>query len=177
MDCARLDRVLFVPSATPPHREPAVASAQQRLEMCRLAINGEPGFEVSDVEIRRDDVSYTVDTLRELNKLYPNDKLFLILGWDAAKLFSTWHEPGEIRRLTSVIVVTRPASGPLTGLGAAGLGGPSDFVCEGSTPDISGSELRRDIALGKPVGDCLPSAVERYIAEHQLYRDNRQVGC
>ena len=99
IDCARLDRVIFIPSGMPPHRHEAAANADQRLEMCRLAIDGNKKFEVSDVEVKRGGVSYTVDTLRELKSRYPNDELFLILGWDAAKLFSSWNEPNEIRRL------------------------------------------------------------------------------
>ena len=92
MDCADLDRVIFIPAAVPPHRPATAADASDRLEMTRLAIGGEKRFDVSDVEIRRAGVSYTVDTLRELHRLYPKDELFLILGWDAAKLFSTWRE-------------------------------------------------------------------------------------
>jgi len=169
MDCAHLDRVLFVPSATPPHRAPAVAEAEQRVEMTRLAIAGEPRFEVSDNEVRRGAVSYTVDTLRELHKMHPDDDLFLILGWDAAKLLPSWREPEEVRRLASILIVTRPGSGkPKTS---------SDMVCERPTPDISGSALRRAIAKGEPLGDRVPKRVARYIAENGLYGDNRQVGC
>lgn len=173
MECADLDRVIFIPSATPPHRGPAEAGADQRLEMTRLAVAGEPGFEVSDLEVHRGGSSYTVDTLRELQAAHPGDRLFLILGWDAAQLFHTWREPAEIRRLASTIVVARPGSGSLTGdaLAAAGLG-EGDSVCERETPDISASELRESFARGEPVGDCVPPAVERYIAEHGLYRDN-----
>ncbi|HVH64310.1 MAG TPA: nicotinate-nucleotide adenylyltransferase [Candidatus Dormibacteraeota bacterium] len=179
MECAGLDRVLFIPSATPPHREPALATPDQRLDMTRLAISVEPRFEVSDIEVKRGGRSYTVDTLRGLRDLYPHDKLYLILGWDAAKLFESWREPDEIRRLASVIVVTRPGSGPLTeiGLEAAGLEAPSDTVCEGETPDISASELRGAIAGGERVSNWLPDPVRQYIAEHGLYGDNRQVGC
>lgn len=175
MECAGLDRVLLIPSATPPHREPAVATPEQRLEMTRLASSGEPRFEASDIEVRRGNRSYTVDTLRGLHDLYPVDRLYLILGWDAAKLFHSWREPDEIRRLASVIVVTRPGSGPLTemGLEAAGLESPADMVCEGETPDISASELRGAIAGGEPVSNWLPEPVQRYIADHGLYRDNR----
>ncbi|HYU64194.1 MAG TPA: nicotinate-nucleotide adenylyltransferase [Verrucomicrobiae bacterium] len=168
IDCARLDRVIFIPSGMPPHRHEAAANADQRLEMCRLAIDGNKKFEVSDVEVKRGGVSYTVDTLRELKSRYPNDELFLILGWDAAKLFSSWNEPNEIRRLASMVVVTRPGTGPLTGT--------SDIVCERPTPDISGSALRRAIASGNRVTTLLPEAVAAYIARHGLYGDNRHVG-
>lgn len=170
MDCARLDRVLFVPAGTPPHRGPAVASAEQRLEMCRLAIDEEKGFEVSDVEMRRSGRSYTADTLRELSRERPGDQLFLVLGWDAARLFSTWHEPEAVRRLATVVVVSRPgsASPDAAALVAAGLDPAKTVLCVRPTPDISGSTLRRAIANGEDVRD-LPAAVERYIAKNRLY--------
>lgn len=178
LECERLDRVMFMPSGVPPHRGRAVAGASDRLEMCRRAIAGEPRFEVSDLEVRRGGASYTVDTLRELAPQHRGDELYLILGWDAAKLFATWHEPAEVRSLASVIVVTRPGSGPPTEaeLEEAGLG-RSASLCEHETPDISASELREQIARGEDVGDCLPPAVERYIAERGLYGDNPGIGC
>jgi nicotinate-nucleotide adenylyltransferase len=165
MDCADLDRVLFIPTGVPPHRSPAVAGADDRLEMSRLATAGDSRFEVSDRELRRTGASYTVDTLRELRELYPDDELFLILGWDAAKLLPSWHEPEEVRRLASIVIVTRPGSGKPSGA--------TDMVCERPTPDISGSVLRRAIARGENVSDRLPEAVADYIAKHALYGDNR----
>jgi len=174
MECARLDRVLFIPSATPPHRGPAEADATHRLEMSRLAIGDEKRFEVSDVEVRRGGKSFTSDTVRELKRQHPADELFLILGWDAARLFSTWHEPEGIRTEASVVVIGRPGTqAPAAAdLRAAGLDPDRTVLCLGGTPDISGSELRESLARGEPVGDCLPPAVERYIAEHGLYGDS-----
>lgn len=178
MDCAHLDRVLFIPSATPPHRGPAEADSTQRLEMSRLAVGDEKRFEVSDVEVRRGGKSYTSDTIRELRRTHPGDELFLILGWDAARLFSTWHDPGRIRAEASVVVIGRPGTqAPTTAdLKEAGLDPERTVLCLGGTPDISGSELRESLARGESVSDCLPPAVERYIADHRLYGDNRQVG-
>ena len=164
-ECAQLDTVLFVPSATPPHRGPAVADPEQRLEMTRLAVDDEEGFEVSDVEVRRQGVSYTVDTLRELHRLHPDDELFLILGGDAAKQLGTWREPDEVRRLASLVIVTRPGSGAPSGT--------SDIVCERPTPDVSASVLRRRLAHGEPVSDMVPPGVAEYVAGKGLYRHNR----
>jgi nicotinate-nucleotide adenylyltransferase len=165
MDCAHLDRVLFVPSGVPPHRPAAVADARQRMEMTRLAIGDEERFEVSDVEVRRSGVSYTVDTLRELRRMHPDHELFLILGWDAAKLLSTWREPDEVRKLASLIIVTRPGAGPPTTT--------SDIVCERPTPDISASALRRALVRGQTVVHLVPEPVLAYIARQGIYRDNR----
>lgn len=175
MECARLDRVLFVPSATPPHRGPADARAEDRLEMARLAVGSESRFEVSDVEVRRGGKSFTSDTVRELKRAHPQDELFLILGWDAARLFSTWHEPDRILADASIVVIGRPGTEApgADDLTAAGLDPHRTVLCLEGTPDISGSELRTSLARGEPTGDCLPRAVETYIAERGLYRDNR----
>lgn len=175
IECAGLDRVVFVPTGEPPHRSAAVAGARHRLEMTRLAIDFDKALEVSDVEIRRGGISYTADTLRELKDMYPQDELFLILGWDAARLFATWRVPDEIRRLATLVVVTRPGSGEADGaaLRAAGLDPNKTILCARETPDISGSELRDAIANGEPVGDRLPPAVLEYIARNRLYGDNQ----
>lgn len=175
IDCAQLDKVLVMPSAQPPHRPGAIASAEQRLAMCRLAVEGRPRLEVSDVEVRHGGRSYTVDTLVELKRLLPQDGLFLILGWDAATLFATWHEPAKVRSLASVIVISRPGTPAPSAdqLSAAGLDLDRTVLCLRPTPDISGSSLRGAIAAGEPVAERLPPAVERFIASHALYRDNR----
>lgn len=175
MECAHLDRVLFIPSSRPPHRAAAVAPAEHRLEMCRLAVDDKHGYEVSDIEIRRGGVSYTSDTLAELKRTHAEDEFFLILGWDAARLFSTWRKPQEILSLASIVVVARPgvAAPDKTQLDAAGFDPAKVALCLDHTPDISGSALRQAIAGGKPVSDKVPVAVAEFIAKNGLYRDNR----
>lgn len=175
IECAQLDRVLLIPVGRPPHRRDTVANAEQRLEMSRLAADEDRALEVSDVEVRRGGISFTAETLDELKAMYPRDELFLVLGWDAAKQFATWHEPDEVRRMATIVVVTRPGSNApdVPALKQAGLEDGSVILCARPTPDISGSALRRAIAKGEPVGDRLPPAVERFIAKNHLYMDNR----
>jgi nicotinate-nucleotide adenylyltransferase len=168
MECVDLDRVLFIPSGVPPHRAPAVAGPEERLEMTRLAIAGEQRFEASDLELHREGASYTVDTLRQLHALYPDDELFLILGWDAAKLLDTWREPDEVRRLARIVIVTRPGSGRPAAT--------TEIVCERPTPDIAASRLRRALERGERVARYVPQPVAEYIAARGLYRHNRSVG-
>jgi nicotinate-nucleotide adenylyltransferase len=178
VECAHLDRVLFVPSAQPPHRGAATAPAVDRLAMTRVALEGEPRFEISDVEVDRGGASYTADTLSELRRARPDDELFLILGWDAARLFKTWHAPEQVRALASVVVVGRPgteAPGD-SNLVAAGLDPERVIKCFVETPDVSATELRQALAAGESVAGKVPPAVERYVAQHHLYRDNRTVG-
>jgi nicotinate-nucleotide adenylyltransferase len=169
--CAKLDRVVFIPAATPPHRAPAVAAAVERLEMCRLATEGDARFGVSDMELKREGPSYTVDTLGELRRMHPSDELFLILGWDAARLFPTWRRPDEVRELASVVVVGRTGSqAPREAdLNEASLGGRGVVLCLEPTPDVSASEIRRAVALGESIAGKVPAAVERYITAHRLY--------
>ena len=175
IDCAHLDRLILVPSAQPPHRVAAQAPAEDRLAMSKLAIEGDPRLEVSDVEVKRGGASYTVDTLVELHRAFPEDELFLILGWDAAHLFNTWHEPERVRRLASLVIVGRPGMPPpkVADLKAASLDPDRVVMCLLPTPDISGSELRRTIAGGGSAAGSVPPAVESYIAARRLYGDNR----
>jgi nicotinate-nucleotide adenylyltransferase len=171
MDCAGLDRVIFMPTGHPPHRPPAAASAEHRLEMTRLATADEDRFDVSDLELRRAGASFTSDTLRELRAVFPSSDLFLILGWDAARLFSSWHEPDQVRALATIIVVARPGSGSpeASEVEAAGLGGPDTILCLEHTPDVSASAIREDVKSGRPIAGKVPPAVEEYIASHHLY--------
>ena len=171
IDCAHLDRVIFVPAAQPPHRPVAVASARDRLEMCRLATASDARFAVSDVELERAGPSYTVDTLLELRRTHPHADLFLILGWDAASQFNTWHRPDQVRATAAILIVGRPgAKAPQEAdLESAGLVGPDVLVCPGDTPAISASDIRRAVAAGESIAGLVPGAVERYIATHRLY--------
>ena len=171
IDCADLDHVVFIPAAQPPHRPPAVASPDQRLEMCRLGIEGEPQFEVSDIELKREGPSYSVDTLKEMRRVQPDAELFLILGWDAARLFSTWHKPNEVSELAMIVIVARPGSAAPReeDLKGVGLDKARVVLCVRTTPDVSASEIRKAIAASEPITGKVPKAVEMYIASHRLY--------
>jgi nicotinate-nucleotide adenylyltransferase len=169
--CAQLDRVIFVPAAQPPHRPPAIASAGQRLEMVKLGTDGDEKFTVSAAELRRGGPSYTVDTLLEMQRIHPHEELFVILGWDAARLFSTWHEPNEVRELATIVVVARPGSESPgeEDLEGVGLDKERTVLCLRPTPDISASDIRRAVAADEPITGKVPPAVERYIGSHRLY--------
>jgi nicotinate-nucleotide adenylyltransferase len=175
LECANLDRVLFIPTGRPPHRSAALAPEGDRLAMVRLATKDEPRFDVSDMEIKRGGLSYTADTMAELHRQKPDDELYLILGWDAARLFRSWHEPDRVASFASVVILGRPGTEPPTASEMTELGLRPERVikCFGGTPNISGSALRGEIAASRPVTGKLPAAVERYIAERGLYRDNR----
>ncbi len=169
--CARLDRVIFVPTGSPPHRPPAASEPGDRLEMTRLATSSDSRFAVSEVELQRLGPSFTSDTLRGLRAEHPRGELFLILGWDAARLFKTWHQPDKVRQLAAFVVVARPGSRPPqpSDLEAAGLDGKRVVLCLERTPDVSASGIRQDIKSGRSIDGKVPPEVERYIAAHRLY--------
>jgi nicotinate-nucleotide adenylyltransferase len=160
-----LDRLLLIPAASPPHKRGRVhASAEQRLEMVRLAAEGDDRFLVSDLELRRSGASYTVDTLRELTQRHPGAQLFLTVGVDQLREFGTWREPEEIARLARLGVVER-----------AGERVPREFgypVHEVPIPriDISATEVRRRVRVGESIRYLVPEPVREYIAREGLYR-------
>ena len=103
-----LERVMLIPARQPPHKpvdeEPG---AKHRLELCRLAVEGDPRFEVSDLELNREGPSYTVDTLSSLHSSIPDTDLYLILGGDIAAGLPDWHEPERVLSLATVAVAKR----------------------------------------------------------------------
>lgn len=171
IECADLDQVVFVPTGTPPHRPPAVASGGQRLEMCRLATAGDPRFTVSDIELKRTGPSYTLDTLLALRGANPHAEMFLVLGWDAASQLRSWHRPDEVLALAPVVVITRPgrAAPSIQDVKTAGLDPERVVLCPRETPSVSGSELRRDLYAGRSVTGRVPEAVEQFISTHHIY--------
>lgn len=106
-----LERVIVIPAAVPPHKALADGSpdAQTRLALTKLAVRGLDGFEVSDMELRREGPSYTVDTLRQLSAQHPDDALWLMMGTDMFLSFASWREPEQIARLARIVCFARTA--------------------------------------------------------------------
>lgn len=167
-----LPTVLLVPSAVPPHRPPPLASAADRLAMARIAAAGDARLEVSDVEVARGGLSYTVDTIRELRGRMPGVELVLLLGVDAALDFGAWHDAGGVVEGARIAVFNRAGRVPpdREALAAAGLPGWAEVISVDS-PEISASRLRSRLAAGEECDDQLPAGVADYIREHGLYRD------
>ena len=170
-DCAGLSRVLMVPARVPPHRAPAAAPAADRLEMCRLAVAGHPRLEVSDLELRRAGPSYTRDTLDQLSREHPNDELYLLLGWDAAREIGAWRSPNEVMRLARLVIVSRPGLPAPTAadLEAAGIEPAGAVLCDTRTPDLESTDVRRVVERGGSLTDLVGPSVEAYIRRHRLY--------
>lgn len=178
---AGLDRVLFVPAATQPHKQHRqLAPGQDRLEMLALATGGNDAFAVSGDELERGGISYTVDTLTRLKAAHPGDELCLILGPDAFIGLPSWREPRRIVELAGIIVVERESLDDVAGTVSRAAIEPLlgqerfDRVIAGRVRmpaiGIRASDLRAAIAAGKSIRYRTPRAVERYIAAHGLYR-------
>ncbi len=164
-----LDKILLIPSATPPNkRDGSLAPAACRLEMTRLAVEGIPGYEVSDLEIRRGGISYTVDTIMSLSSLYPGASLSLIIGVDNFLDFLTWKSPDEILARVDLVVMNRP--GFSTG-DAKNVVLRKARVVNVPQIGISGTDIRRRVKLGRSIRFLVPAAVEQYILRKGLYRD------
>lgn len=164
---ARLDRVLFVPAARPPHKpEGAEAAFHHRVEMLELAIAGYPVFQVDAMEKDRPGLSYTVDTLRILRDRHPDAELFLLVGSDCLPYLPTWHQPEQIAELATLLVVARPSC-PLP------LQAPEPFriqIVQMPQIEIASRDLRRRVSEGRSIRYFVPRAVECYIETHRLYR-------
>jgi nicotinate-nucleotide adenylyltransferase len=167
-----LDRVMLIPTRIPPHKpnedEPGVG---HRLELCRLAAQGDERFSVSDVEVARAGPSYTVDTLEELNLRAPDTELFLILGVDVAAGLPGWRQPERVLSLATLAVAERQGTSRATVESALRRlrGGERARFFPMPTIDISSTAVRQRVKDGHPIKYIVPEAVAGYIREHRLY--------
>ncbi len=162
-----LDRVLWMPAYLPPHKEAAtLVAAEHRLAMTRLATEGNPAFEVSDLEIRRRGASYTVETLRTLNEAYPEAAFSLILGSDSLRDLGTWRAPEEIVERADLIAYERP--GAVAPLVEPRFAGHVRFA-RAPLLQISGTEIRARCRADRSIRYLLPEAVRAYIYAQHLY--------
>ncbi len=177
----RLDRVLFVPVAVPPHKTAyEVTAAADRVEMLKLAIGGHPQFEVCTYEVDRGGVNYTFETLAALQQEYPDAALFFLLGSDSLNDLPRWREPRRICELATLVVAQRAGSSDPNWQPLAGLVSPERLdeyrACQTTMPQIgiSSNNVRRRVAEGRSIRYLVPRAAEKYIETHGLYR---QVGA
>jgi nicotinate-nucleotide adenylyltransferase len=166
--CA-LDRVIFVPAAQAPLKPAAVcAPAADRLAMLRAAVAGEQGFAVSDHELRRGGVSYTVDTARFFQAEFPGARLFWIIGTDQLAQLPHWKDLPALARQVEFIVITRPG---YVWRRPAGLPRALRLHrCAGHTAGVSSTELRARAGAGLPLNWLAPEKVVAHIRRRRLYR-------
>ncbi|MHC4504772.1 MAG: nicotinate-nucleotide adenylyltransferase [Planctomycetota bacterium] len=173
-----LARVILVPAGIPPHKPSGTcASSADRLAMLAMAIRGRERLDVSDIEVRRQGTSYTVDTLRELGaELGEEARLHLLIGTDALRELHTWWKIDEIFRLAEPAVLERPGEPPAD-WEALGRLLPEDIVRRARARvvplhrgvEVASSDVRKRLAAGESIEGLVPPEVEGYIRERSLY--------
>jgi nicotinate-nucleotide adenylyltransferase len=183
-DCCRtqaeLDQIWFVPAAQQPLKpQGPQASDAQRLEMLQLACQEEAALVISEIEIRRGGVSYSVDTLRTIHRLHPKAELFFLMGADALVDLPSWHKPAEFCRLATPLVVSREGSAAPNLKALEELLAPeriaqmrANQVAMPPVP-ISSSQIRELILAGGEWRHLVPPQVADYIDQQGLYQTAR----
>lgn len=182
-----LDKILFIPASTPPHKNEAVSAVGHRLQMLKLAISGNRRFDYSEIEISRQKVSYTFDTIQELKSSGGTGVLYhFIIGYDALSEIETWYRWQDLLVVTNFIVAVRPGFSlkeieqllerngfsPEDGGADRWIGeqtGNEILFLAGEIADISSTEIRSRIASRKPWADLVPPLVADYIISNRLY--------
>lgn len=172
LDAADIDEVWLIPNARPPHRTaPTDATPEDRMRMVELAVAGRPRLRALRIEVDRGGVSYTIDTIRALEREFPGTRFILLLGYDAALEIRHWHEADSLLSGSSFIVFNRPevavAAQTIYDLG---FPPPRTRIVHVDTPAISAHQVRDRLARGAAIDDLVPASVAAYITAHGLYR-------
>ena len=161
--------MLFVPAGQPWLKaDLPVTDARHRARMVDLAIQGNPCFEASRMELERDGPTYTVDTLEELASRSMAE-LYLIVGADVVSEFDRWQRPRRILQLATIAIVARPGAAGRMPLSFEAFGSCVSVHCP--PVDVSATEVRSRVGSGRTVRYMVPDAVDEYIVTHGLYTD------
>jgi nicotinate-nucleotide adenylyltransferase len=169
---AQVDQVWLMPNARPPHRTAApVASAEDRMRMVELAVAGHQGLVPSRIEVDRGGVSYTIDTVRQLARDFPERRFALLLGADAALQIRSWRDAEALLDEAIFVIFNRPETtlAPQT-LHELGFAPARSRIVHLDTPAIAAHQVRDRLARGSAIDDLVPARVADYIRTHQLYR-------
>lgn len=178
-ECLELDKLLIIPTGTPPHKRASQTEQDARLEMCRLAVQDrhEMGsgceFEVCDIEFRREGKSYSYDTVRELHGLYPGCELFLITGADMFVTLEKWYRFDDLKKLVTFCAAQRDDDINNRALYDYAVRlrdmGARCFIEEFPPIAVSSTMVRQAAARGDSLTDMVTPGVEEYIKKHNLY--------
>jgi|YNPMSStandDraft_2_1061718.scaffolds.fasta_scaffold00033_20 nicotinate-nucleotide adenylyltransferase len=166
LETYELNKIIFIPCYISPHKlDKKYAPEEYRLNMILAAIKGIDFFEASDIEIKKKEISYTIDTLQELKKIYLNDDLYLIIGYDNLLVFDKWKDPDEIFKLAKVIALRRISSFQEANHEYF----KKAIIANAPIIQISSSEIRERIKNGKTIKFLVPDSVADYIKANKLY--------
>ena len=164
-----LDIVYLVPAYRPPHKAGKHAStASDRLKMTKLSVRGNPGLHVSDIEIRRKGLSYTIDTIRTFHRKFPASELFLIIGSDSLHQFHSWKDPQAILALAKLAVYRRPRRAARTWKRSR----LNLLFIKGPMMELASSDIRRRISAGKTIHYMVRENVRAFITRNRLYQSS-----
>jgi nicotinate-nucleotide adenylyltransferase len=162
-----LDKIIFIPSFIAPHKIDRLSSSPlHRIEMLKIAIKGIPYFDYSDFEIKKEGVSYTIDTLKFLQNKY--DDIELIIGYDNLLEFSTWKDPDEILKMIKLVVLKRKVQNEPVVKDKFYY---ASEIIETPTIEISATAIRERVRNNLPINFLVPDAVMKYINYFNLYKD------
>ncbi len=177
LECLGLAQIRWIPTAISPLKPAGtVASGQDRLQMIRLAVSGCPEYVVDDCEIRRGEVSYTVDTVAEIQQAAAETEIVMVIGSDSLASMPRWHQPQRLLGMVIPAVVQRGGEPPFDFSVLQGLVEPDrldlfrQHVIRMPQIELSSSELRSRVAAGKSIRFRVPRAVEAFIQANLLYR-------
>ena len=164
----KLDQVVFIPCLRSPHKtRQKLSPAKDRYRMTQLAVEGNSSFAVSDIELKRKGLSYTVDTLTDLKNLYPNSKIYFLTGSDVLKEFAAWKHPEQIYRLAKVVIAIRPGFDEFD---RRNRFAKKSIVVPITGIDVSSSEIRQRVKKGRSIKSLVPPSVDDFIKRKKLYR-------
>lgn len=172
-DRLQLEKVIFIPAYVAPHKiGQSFASAADRFAMTRLAVEGINDFSVSDVELKRGSISYTVDTMLELQELYPRQEFYFIVGADSVPQLRTWKRVEELFSLVKFAVVYRPGYEDVLERAREDFGVLAErlVMVHATEYDVSSTVIRQRVQAGQSIRDMVPAAVAEYIGKNGLYR-------
>ncbi len=193
-EALKLEKVVFIPAPVPPLKDRDIAPPELRLQMVRLAVEGNPFFEVSDLEYQRTGKSYTVDTMRLLRQMEPEVEPVFILGLDAFLELPQWHRPEELISLCDFAVVRRAQAGKEALFDSPFLSSSEPievtrdyevYPLHGERRlywvncrvlQISASDIRKRLREGRSIKYLLPESVESFIIRQEVYLNNERGG-
>jgi nicotinate-nucleotide adenylyltransferase len=177
-----VDKIILIPSANPPHKTLApVTDFHHRLAMARLAVEGEPDggrWRICDCEAARPGPSYTLDTVGHIKKQLAPDVCYWLIGGDTVRELPTWYKISSLADACVMATALRPGSerpdfdSLRTVLNSRQIDILKNHVLTTPLIDISSTEIRRRVAADEPLTGLVPPAVERYIADHNLYHSS-----
>ena len=168
-----LDKVLIIPAYCAPHKKGlAVTPSEHRLAMCHLAFDGLLGFEVSHIEIKREDEGYMVDTVASLRELYPDDEFYLLMGGDMLQNFRQWYCWHRLAEETTLVAAARTWDEDAALEAEAALlrsDGAEVRLIPIDVKEISSTKVREAVRRSDDISYMVPEGVEEYIWNHYLY--------